>query len=189
VAQMFIDADTMQKALRYSLDEMCRSFQLLLQEVHGRVPPIPKLHVPKQPIFIAEKTVLSLAFACHDKHSSNPYVSVNFTHYSGNGKFRQGYVPSRKEQEDIKPSLSFWRGFSVYTNGRSSEMPDLPKLLVEVCGYHPSRVYRIITYFDYYSQWARRMVPRISEIHQKLVQQEKEAIDRLLLLASLEQIK
>jgi hypothetical protein len=68
-------------------------------------------------------------------------------------------------------------------------MPDLPKLLVEVCEYHPTRVYRVTTYFDYYSQWAQRMVPRIPEIHQKMIQQEREAIDRLLLLASLEQIK
>jgi len=189
MAEMFIDVNTMQKALRYSLDEMCRSFQLLLQEVHNRVPPIPKLHIPKQPRFIAEGIVLSLGFACQDKHSRNPYVSFTFTQYSGNRKFRQGYVLSHKEYEDIKPTLSFWRAFSIYTNGRSSEMSDLPKLLVEVCGYHPSRVYKITTYFDYYSQWAQKMVPRISEIHQKLIQQEKEAIDKLLLLASLEQIK
>ena len=189
MAEMFIDVNTMQKALRYSQDEMWRSFQLLLREVHNRVPPIPKLHVPKQPRFIAEGIVLSLGFACHDTHSRNPYVSVNFTQNSGNEKFKQGYILSHKEQEDIKPALSFWGGFSIYTNGGPSEMSALPKLLVEVCGYHPSKVYKITTYFDYYSQWARKMVPRIPEIHQKLIQQEKEAVDKLLLLASLEQLK
>ncbi len=186
---MFIDVNTMQQALRYSLDEMWRSFQRLLREVHNRVPPIPKLHIPKQPRFVVEGIVLSLGLACHDKHSRNPYVSITFDHYSGNRKFRQGYVLSHKEHEDIKPALSFWRGFSIYTNGGSSEASDLPKLLVEVCEYHPSRVYRVTTYFDYYSQWAQAMVPRIPEIHQKLIQQEKEAIDKLLLLASLEQTK
>jgi hypothetical protein len=189
MAEMFIDANAIQKALSYSLDEMCRSFQLLLREVQNRVPLIPKLHIPKQPRFITDKIIISLVLNCHDKHSRNPYVNVSLMRYCGDRAFRAGYVLSRKEQKDINPSLAFWGTFSIYTHGRTSEMPDLPKLLAEACAYHPNRAYRVTSYFDYYSQWAQRMAPRIPEIHQKLIQQESEAIDRLLLLASLEQIK
>jgi hypothetical protein len=189
MAEMFIDANAIQKALSYSLDEMCRSFQLLLREVQNRVPPIPKLHIPKQPRFITEKIIISLEFNCHDKHSRNPYVNISFMRYCGDRQFRAGYVLPLKDRENIKPSLAFWGTFSVYAHGRTSEMPDLPKLLAEACAYHPNRAYRITSYFDYYSQWAHRMVSRIPEIHHKLIQQESEAIDKLLLLASLEQIK